>query len=167
MDKSFIINNDIVKIQNVEKSSNELNFEFNGKTYQYQMVSRHNDQIILQSNGQLIHALVGENQTLYKDDCVKIIQESLLKRTKKGHTGTGDAMVSPMPGKIFKINVQIGAEVKQGDTLLILEAMKMEHSVKASMNGVIKEIFFQEGELVDGGVILASIDKTEQDSIKK
>jgi biotin carboxyl carrier protein len=164
MDKSFIINNETVKVKKVEKSSHEIGFELNGKIYQYKLKSMHNDQITLDSNGRSIHALISETQILYNDECIKISNVPQLKRSKKGQFGAGNAMVSPMPGKIFKINVELGSEVKQGDVLIILEAMKMEHAVKASINGIVKEIYFKEGELVDGGVTLASIDKFDQDS---
>ncbi|MCF6180358.1 MAG: hypothetical protein L3J63_13380 [Geopsychrobacter sp.] len=61
---------------------------------------------------------------------------------------------APMPGKIFKLLVAVGDEVKQGDTLLATEAMKMETNVKAVQDGKIKEILFNEGEQVDQGDLL-------------
>ena len=63
-----------------------------------------------------------------------------------------------MPGKIFKILKEIGEDVAIGDTILILEAMKMEHAIKATKDGVVKEIFFKEGEQVTGGAELCSIE---------
>ncbi len=53
-----------------------------------------------------------------------------------------------MPGKIFKLNVSVGDEVKEGDTLIVTEAMKMETNIKAKINGVIKEVFYKEADQV-------------------
>ncbi|MCP3178047.1 pyruvate carboxylase [Desulfuromonas sp. KJ2020] len=61
---------------------------------------------------------------------------------------------APMPGKIFKILVNVGDEVVAGDTLLSTEAMKMETNVKAKKDGVVGEILFKEGEQVQQGDLL-------------
>ena len=69
-----------------------------------------------------------------------------------------NSMLSPMPGKILKLFVGPGDRVAEGDSLLILEAMKMEHTVKANRAGRIAQIYFKEGQLVDGGVDLVDIE---------
>ena len=63
-------------------------------------------------------------------------------------------MVSPMPGKILKLFIAQGMRVKKGDALLVMEAMKMEHTIKAIENGVVKKILYCEGDQVEGGVDL-------------
>jgi len=62
-----------------------------------------------------------------------------------------------MPGKILKVNVKKGQEVKKGEILVVLEAMKMEHSIKAPREGVVLDLFCQIGEQVDGGIELVSL----------
>jgi biotin carboxyl carrier protein len=69
--------------------------------------------------------------------------EGLIKKSDKGN-----AVKSPLPGNIFKINVSVGDNVKKGDVLLIMEAMKMENNVLAEKDGTIKEIKVKEGEAV-------------------
>ena len=59
-----------------------------------------------------------------------------------------------MPGKIFKLLVNVGDEVKAGETLLSTEAMKMETNVKAKEDGVVKEVLFKEGDQVQQGDLL-------------
>ena len=54
--------------------------------------------------------------------------------------GSGNSVVAPMPGKILAIKVSKGQQVKAGDTVLILEAMKMEQEIKASISGTVSEI---------------------------
>ena len=62
-----------------------------------------------------------------------------------------------MPGKIFKVLSEIDKPVKAGETILILEAMKMEHAIKSPIDGIIKAIHFNEGDIVDGSVELAEV----------
>lgn len=59
------------------------------------------------------------------------------------HFGT---LKSPMPGKVIKVLVQSGQEVKAKQTLLVMEAMKMEYSIKAGEDAKIGQIFCKEGE---------------------
>ena len=68
------------------------------------------------------------------------------------------SLTAPMPGKILKINVKKNSKVKLGDTLVTLEAMKMEHAIKANADGVIKELYVAVGEQVESGADLMKID---------
>jgi pyruvate carboxylase len=61
---------------------------------------------------------------------------------------------APMPGKVFRIMVNIGDVVKKGDILLSTEAMKMETNVKAEKDGVVAEILVKEGTQVEQGELL-------------
>ncbi len=56
-----------------------------------------------------------------------------------------------MPGYVIDVKVAIGDEVKSGDALVIVEAMKMEHSIIAPADATVQEIFFQEGDQVEEG----------------
>ena len=64
------------------------------------------------------------------------------------------SLVAPMPGKVIDLKVKKGSKVKSGDTLVILEAMKMEQSIKASKDGVINEVFISKGDQVENGAVL-------------
>ena len=63
-------------------------------------------------------------------------------------------LVAPMPGKVVEIKVKKGSNIKKGDTLVILEAMKMEHKVLAPDNGKVKEVLIKENEQVENGATL-------------
>jgi len=65
---------------------------------------------------------------------------------------------APMPGKIFKLLVAVGDEVKEGDTLLSTEAMKMETNIKAKKDGKVKELLFKEGDQVQQGDLLVVLE---------
>ena len=63
-------------------------------------------------------------------------------------------LAAPMPGKVIQVAVKPGDDVKRGATLMVLEAMKMEHSIAAPMDGKIDRVFFKAGDLVEEGAEL-------------
>ena len=69
-----------------------------------------------------------------------------------------DAVLAPMPGKIVSVSVNSGDAVKQGDILLVMEAMKMEHSLTAPRDGNIEEITVSEGDQVTENALLLSLE---------
>jgi 3-methylcrotonyl-CoA carboxylase alpha subunit len=71
----------------------------------------------------------------------------------------GASLAAPMPGKVLRVLVEPGAEVAKGDALLILEAMKMEHTIIAPRDGVVREILFGAGEQVSEGVELLRLEE--------
>ncbi|MUJ29546.1 oxaloacetate decarboxylase subunit alpha [Aliivibrio fischeri] len=68
-----------------------------------------------------------------------------------------ESVDAPLAGNIFKVLVQAGAEVVEGDVLLILEAMKMETEIKASRSGTVQDILTKEGDAVTVGTPLLSL----------
>ena len=67
-------------------------------------------------------------------------------------------LIAPMPGKVIDLKVKLGSKIKKGDTLVVLEAMKMEHTVKAIENGVIDELFIKHNDQVENGALLMVLD---------
>ena len=68
------------------------------------------------------------------------------------------SLAAPMPGKIIQVLAKAGAKVRKGEPLLILEAMKMEHTITAPADGVVKEIHYGAGEQVLEGVELITLE---------
>jgi 3-methylcrotonyl-CoA carboxylase alpha subunit len=66
----------------------------------------------------------------------------------------GGRLTSPMPGKIISVHVSEGETVKRGAPLVVLEAMKMEHTISAPGDGIVEKVHFQAGDLVEEGVDL-------------
>jgi glutaconyl-CoA/methylmalonyl-CoA decarboxylase subunit gamma len=66
---------------------------------------------------------------------------------------------APMPGKILEVMVRTGDSVKAGDTLLILEAMKMQNAILASTKGVIKKVHVKEGDTTSKSDLLIELEK--------
>ncbi|CTQ56598.1 Acetyl-/propionyl-coenzyme A carboxylase alpha chain [Roseibium album] len=77
-------------------------------------------------------------------------------------SGSGDQLIAPMPGLVKVLSVKAGEAVTKDQPLIILEAMKMEHTLKAPRDGVVGEVLAQEGEQVtDGTVLLALAEETD------
>ena len=72
-------------------------------------------------------------------------------------TGAGKVVESPLPGTITKINVKVGDAVKAGDTLLVMEAMKMANDIAAEWDGTVKAVLVSEGASVMNGDALVEI----------
>ena len=69
----------------------------------------------------------------------------------------GEVVKSPMPGNILKINVAQGQAVKEGDVLIVLEAMKMENEIVAPRTGSVAQIAVSKGQVVETGSPLVVI----------
>jgi len=68
------------------------------------------------------------------------------------------ALRSPMPGKVVKVLVKVGDEVKAGQGIVVVEAMKMENELKAPRDGKVKQVSAEEGRAVESGQTLALIE---------
>ena len=66
----------------------------------------------------------------------------------------GEAVTTPMPGNILKVNVTAGQAVKEGDVLVVLEAMKMENEILAPKACTVKQVLVSKGATVDTGATL-------------
>ncbi len=75
-----------------------------------------------------------------------------------GLTEGASEIKTAMPGKVVRVLAEVGAEIKQGDGVIIVEAMKMQNEMKSPKDGVIKGIRFAEGATVNAGDILAVIE---------
>ena len=88
------------------------------------------------------------------------IDASVLPRfLEPGNDVPEGGLIAPMPGKVIDVKVKKGSKVKTGDTLVIIEAMKMEHSIKATETGKIAKVMIQLNDQVDNGATLLVLEK--------
>jgi acyl-CoA carboxylase subunit alpha len=74
------------------------------------------------------------------------------------HAVAAGSLVAPMPGAVLRVLVAAGATVTKGQPLVILEAMKMEHTVASPTDGVVSEVRVEAAQQVDAGSVLAVVD---------
>ncbi len=91
---------------------------------------------------------------------IKIIDPKRLRGTSGASEQTGGAaeIKTAMPGKLVRVLVKTGAEIKKGEGVLIVEAMKMQNEMKSPKDGIVREIRFAEGATVNAGDVLAVIE---------
>jgi propionyl-CoA carboxylase alpha chain len=75
-----------------------------------------------------------------------------------GSTGTTGGLVAPMPGVVLEVRCAAGDRVGAGQTLVVLEAMKMEHRIDAPADGVVGAVEVTAGQHVENGAVLLVID---------
>jgi 3-methylcrotonyl-CoA carboxylase alpha subunit len=95
--------------------------------------------------------VMGKCETLFLKDALASAGQA-----EADHAGS---LTAPMPGKIIAIEVQAGDKVKRGQALLVMEAMKMEHTIVAGADGVVENIYFGVGEQVAEGAVLISLEQ--------
>lgn len=106
----------------------------------------------------------GDNYTVFTKGSHKTIQllteEKVLYNKLAGISSNGEDcdIKSGMPGKVVEVRVKVGDHVKEGDLLLVIEAMKMENEIRAGNNGTVKKIHIKEGQNVETGSCLLSIE---------
>jgi propionyl-CoA carboxylase alpha chain len=81
-----------------------------------------------------------------------------LRFPEPGSTAAPGSLLAPMPGSVVRVAIAVGDTVAAGTTILVLEAMKMEHSVSAPADGVVAEIGVKVGQQVDLGAVLAVVE---------
>ena len=115
--------------------SNGIDMSFDNK--------RHYSKVTLSKNKILIHMPYGD-----------VMLDIKPRFVIPGMEVTAGGLIAPMPGKVIDVKVKKGKKVKVGDTLVILEAMKMEHSIKASEDGTVSELLISLNDQVENGALL-------------
>ena len=162
--KKLIINGQESTITIHHLDDKSLSFTLDGKTYNYHKISTEC------SFSKMVLRQETNNHSLYWyknsgvidgwDVTVEKPQALMKKNTSPStHNNNNKEIISPMPGKILQINVKTGDLVKSGQTLLVMEAMKMEHTIKSPRSGTVSNIPWNRGDRVEGGIILMELEK--------
>jgi len=104
---------------------------------------RHYSRVTTSKNNILVHMPFGD-----------VMLQSKPRFKMPGTEVTIGGLIAPMPGKVIDVKVKKGKKVKAGDTLVILEAMKMEHSIKAAEDGTVSELLISINDQVENGALL-------------
>jgi len=143
---------------NIEKLDDSLQISIGSKKYKVNKISSSNSEIQLTIDDKMINAFIAQKENTYYV-CIDGISFPIIDKdlesdddfslSSKG--STGDEVEAPMPGKVIKIFVKDGDNVKSGSKVAILEAMKMENELNSPKDGIIDKVLVKEGELVDAG----------------
>ena len=143
-----------------------------GKSYRLVLGEKTVEVEILRAEGSRLDLLIdGERVTAYVSSenakrWVTVNGQTLVftkssgarSRGHGGHHAAGE-LTAPMPGQVRAVNVSEGEAVKKGQTLLVLEAMKMEIRIHAPQDGTVKKLFVQQGQTVEREQILIEIEE--------
>ncbi|MFZ2325152.1 MAG: acetyl-CoA carboxylase biotin carboxyl carrier protein subunit [Ignavibacteriaceae bacterium] len=146
LDEEFVLLDGIKKKYSLtELSSNKYLLAINNKIFEVSLLSNSND---------IFDVFV--NQKSYQVKVLTSLQDKALKLLI--HSGTDQShqtkIKSPMPGLVLKINKNIGDGVTKGETVIVLEAMKMENEIKAPIDGEIAEINIKQGTAIEKNILL-------------
>ncbi|HHH54306.1 MAG TPA: acetyl-CoA carboxylase biotin carboxyl carrier protein subunit [Bacteroidetes bacterium] len=133
----------------VKNNDGSFHIIFNNKSYNISIIEKdiNSKKYSVQVNGKEVDLKI-------KDSLDQMLDKMGFSNNKKHKSGE---IKSPMPGMVLHIDVKEGQEIEKGDTLLVLEAMKMENLIKAHANGVIKSIKVNQGEAVSKNQVLLEI----------
>ena len=133
------------------------------KTIQAEVLQAENGKLKLLIDGQHITAYVSSDNakrwvTVNGQTFVLTKPAAGVRRGGHAHHAAGE-LTAPMPGQVRALNVSEGEAVTKGQTLLVLEAMKMEIRVHAPRGGVVRKLFVKEGQTVEREQILIEIEE--------
>jgi propionyl-CoA carboxylase alpha chain len=137
-DGSFAVNEETTA-KVIEWTSSGIDIEINTSRF-YSKITQADDNIV-------VHGPWGD--ALFK---------ILPRFTLPGSEIQAGGLIAPMPGKVIDLKVKVGSKVKKGDTLVILEAMKMEHQVKASEDGKVTKVLIKKDDQLENGALLMVVD---------
>ena len=142
-----------IKVEYSQKRNGQFSFSDN-KVAQICSSDKENIDVMFDGKRHISKITSSENNILvhmpYGDVMLNVKPKFILPGLEVAAGG----LVAPMPGKVIDVKVKKGKKVKAGDTLVILEAMKMEHSIKAAEDGVVSELLISINDQVENGALL-------------
>lgn len=128
----------------------KFKFKIRGNEYDVELKNLEDNNAEIEVNGTTYNVEI--QQEVKRSKTPKIVRRNVAPSKSeskiKKSIASGSTIKAPLPGTILKLMVKEGAEVKKGDTLLIMEAMKMENNIMADKDGTIKSIKVSEGDSV-------------------
>jgi len=140
------IGGDSYVLENVFVDKDQLMLEFKGARYQFYRSKNKDGKSFVSCKG-LIHEMIRWSEIQSKIEDVAVLNR------KKGD----GRILSPMPGRVVKIEVEEGQKVAKGDALIVVEAMKMENSILAPFDGIVEGIFVCQGDQVQNRMSLLNL----------
>jgi biotin carboxyl carrier protein len=127
-----------------------LHFIYKNKSYRSELVSQDvvTKQMVVKINGRLYDVSL--------EDSFDILLQKMGMVAGQGKIAL--EVKAPMPGLVLNVTIAIGQHIKKGDSLLVLEAMKMENMLKSGTEGIVKRILVAKGDKVEKNQILIELE---------
>ena len=172
MKKTIIINEKTIEIDLLDLQQEEIHFELEGERYKFNLQMESCGKIFLKDrrgqNSEVFgyrlpfkNGMTNKNWH-YISNGRDLFFELAGRGKKKKNSDHEGHMLSPMPGQVVKVLVEEGQEVSKNEPLIVLEAMKMEHTIRSNCKGMVKKVFFDQGDLVGGEVELLELVPTKE-----
>lgn len=153
----------------IKRDGEKVFAEIDGRSYELEASEPEPNVYLLKNEGKIYEIFVSPQGSAGEPFQVRVkgseFEINLIdpKRLRGAGLGTehGEGVAeikTAMPGKVVRILVEEGAEIKTGDGVIVVEAMKMQNEMKSPKDGMVKEIRFPEGATVNAGDILAIIE---------
>jgi len=141
-------NGEQIILDTVNLNNNSSSVLYKNKSYNIELVSLNKEEktATLKVNGNIYNLSIKDqfDQLLKQLGMDNLVASKILQ------------IMAPMPGLVLNVLVEEGAEIKKGDNLLVLEAMKMENMIKSPTDGIIKKIAITQGDKVEKNELLIS-----------
>ena len=124
----------------------QYKYQINGKRYEVSVETPAADGTIAVTVNGETYSVVREPEPVVEKK--KVVVKPVAAKPSASGDEMQDALRSPLPGTVVEILAKTGQHVKEGDTLVVLEAMKMNNNLTAERDGVVKAILVEEGEAV-------------------
>jgi len=144
----FRISNKKLMATHVYQDAGEIDFKLGDKSYFAQISAGDGENAKVTING-------GEFQ-MFRND---LLDTELSAGAGGDSMDAGNHIVSPIPGKVFKINVKEGKKIKKGDVAIVIDAMKMENNITSKRNAVVKKILVNLNEMVEVNTALVELEE--------
>ena len=161
----------MMEVTLLQKEGNHVKVEIDGKVYDVDVCmlennicsiihkgNSYNAELMRENDGK--HYRVNLNYSVYDIDMLDSQAKYMrMRRSKAGGAGSqADTITAPMPCKIVKVFVKPGDQLKAGDSVLTMEAMKMQSNYKVAEDCTIKEVMVQEGDSVMANATLVKLE---------
>jgi biotin carboxyl carrier protein len=153
----------------IKRDGEKIRAEIDGRSYELEASEPEPNVYLLKNAGKIYEIFVSPNKNAGEPLNVRIknsefeinlIDPKRLRGAGAGaEHGEGLAEIkTAMPGKVVRVLAEQGAEIKAGEGVIVVEAMKMQNEIKSPKDGIVKEIRFFEGATVNAGDVLAIIE---------
>lgn len=163
MDFSFWLNDKEFRLKLEEKTESDILASLGKRKYHVSVEFLSPDEILLNIDGKIYDIIINSNSSCYSV-CVNgkffKIERKSAQRILKGKVEEPKKqdIRTSMPGRVVKVFVEEGSKVKEGQPILVLEAMKMQNEIKSPRSGIIITINPKAGDSVETGSLLFSVE---------